>query len=146
MPNKISVGLIEFDSEQYIESVALRDEVLRKPLGFSISLLDIEDDKNQYHIGATNGETLVGILLLKVLSTDLVKMRQVAVKPNFQNQGVGKKMVLFSEEFAKAIGFKTIELNARKVAVEFYLSQGYHIVSEQFMEVGIPHFKMEKSL
>ncbi|NOZ36403.1 MAG: GNAT family N-acetyltransferase [Chlorobi bacterium] len=39
-----------------------------------------------------------------------------------------------------------IVLHARKTAVSFYLKLNYKIISEQFYEVGIPHFKMRKML
>jgi predicted GNAT family N-acyltransferase len=39
-----------------------------------------------------------------------------------------------------------IQLHARSNAVKFYKSMKYEIVSEQFLEVGIPHFKMQKIL
>jgi predicted GNAT family N-acyltransferase len=40
--------------------------------------------------------------------------------------------------------FSKIILNARKVALPFYLKSGYVIQGDEFEEVGIPHFKMSK--
>jgi predicted GNAT family N-acyltransferase len=37
-------------------------------------------------------------------------------------------------------------MHARKSAVGFYEKLGYHIASEEFMEVNIPHYMMEKML
>jgi len=44
------------------------------------------------------------------------------------------------------MGFARIELNARQVALAFYLSQDYDQIGESFLEIGIPHFKMIKKL
>jgi predicted GNAT family N-acyltransferase len=73
-------------------------------------------------------------------------MRQVAVDFEYQNLGVGKKMVQFAEAFALQKGFESMVLHARETAVPFYLSAGYTILGEPFTEVGIPHKKMIKTL
>ena len=52
----------------------------------------------------------------------------------------------FYEQEARATGIKKIEFHARKTAVKFYQKLGYHLEGEEFLEVGIPHFKMEKNL
>ena len=140
------IGLIEFDSEEYIETVALRYKVLREPLGLDYSKEALENDANEYHIAASQENRIIGILLLRPLNDNVVKMRQVAVHPDFQGQGIGQKLVEYSETFARNIGFETIELHAREVALKFYKSQSYSVVGNQFQEIGIPHFKMTKSI
>lgn len=145
MPD-FSVGLIEYDSEQYLESVALRLEILRKPLGLEFDPEVLKNDKNEYHIAATDGQSIIGILLLRPISESVVKMRQVAVKDSRQSQGIGKAMVNYSEELAHNLGFTNMELHAREVALDFYKSLGYHTVGDMFHEIGIPHFKMLKQL
>ncbi len=42
--------------------------------------------------------------------------------------------------------FDKITLHARKNAVPFYLALGYKIIGEEFEEVGLPHFEMEKNI
>ncbi len=142
----IKIGLIEYDSEQYIESVALRQDVLRTPLGLKFTKENMTNDANEMHIAATDGEQLIGVLLLRPLSDHLVKMRQVAVKEVYQGKGVGKQMVQFCESLCKSMGFARIELNARQVALAFYLSQDYDQIGESFLEIWIPHFNMIKKL
>lgn len=144
--NTISVGLIEYDSEQYMESVELRQAVLRTPLGLKFTKENMVNDANELHVAASDGQSIVGILLLRPLSDDTFKMRQVAVKSNLQSQGIGKQLVEYSETLAKSMGVSTIELNARKVSLDFYLGLNYKQVGEQFLEIGIPHFKMIKNL
>ena len=73
-------------------------------------------------------------------------MRQFAVHPSFQKLGIGKMMVGFYEEEAKKRGISHIEFHARKTAVLFYQKLGYSIISDEFLEVGIPHYKMKKEL
>jgi predicted GNAT family N-acyltransferase len=144
--DSLQIALIEYDSEQYMESVVLRQAVLRTPLGLKYTKENMVNDANEYHIAATDGKAIIGILLLKPLSDALVKMRQVAVHSDLQGQGIGKKLVAYSEDFCKNMGFQTIELNAREVSLDFYLSQDYQQIGDQFLEIGIPHFKMIKNL
>lgn len=138
---------IAFASPEYDEAVALRTEVLRKPLGLEFSVEQLSKEWADIHLAAFDGVgKIVGILLLTPLDDSRVKMRQVAVDIALQKKGVGAAMVKRSEELAREMGFKKIELHAREVAVPFYLKLDYTIVGDIFEEVGIPHFKMEKML
>jgi predicted GNAT family N-acyltransferase len=79
-------------------------------------------------------------------TSDAMKMRQVAVANELQRRGVGASMVRLAEEIAKNKHAKCMVLHARDTAIPFYLSMGYEIAGEGFMEVGIPHHAMRKSL
>ncbi|MDO8365894.1 MAG: GNAT family N-acetyltransferase [Saprospiraceae bacterium] len=138
---------IEFGTPEYEESVALRYEVLRKPLGLEYSPEQLSTEWSDIHIAAFEPSgKMVGILLLTPLNEQEVKMRQVAVAPDQQGKGVGAALVAASEETAKSLNFKKITLHAREIAVPFYLRLGYQSLGDQFEEVGIPHFEMEKIL
>jgi len=145
--SNIKIKEIAFQSEEQKASVALRYEVLRKPLNLHFLEEDLQKEYLDFHIAAYLDGNLVGILLLKPAEKpQVIKMRQVAVDASLQGRGIGKAMVLFSEEFIKTKGFTSIELHARETAVPFYLSMNYAISGERFEEVGIPHFKMLKQL
>ncbi len=142
--DNIIVRLIESGTKEYEEPLALRDEILRKPLGLSIADDDLSGEENDIHIGASDGATLVGILLLP--KTSAVEMRQVAVALAYQGTGIGKYLVNFCEKTAIEHGFKSIRLHARITAVPFYKYMNYTTVGDMFKEVGIPHYEMEKTL
>lgn len=135
---------IYFDTDEYNKSVILRDKILRKPLGLVFTEEFLADDKFQFHIGAFINNEIIGILILKPLNKNVMKMRQVAVSENFQKQGIGKKMVKFAEKFASDKGYKSFELNARNEAIKFYRSMNYKTIGNEFLEVGIKHQKMIK--
>jgi hypothetical protein len=73
-------------------------------------------------------------------------MRQVAVVPELQGQGIGRAMVEYSEALARTVGFTRMILHARETAVAFYEKLGYAKVGERFVEVTIPHWAMAKRL
>jgi predicted GNAT family N-acyltransferase len=70
----------------------------------------------------------------------------MAVANSLQKNGVGKGLIQFAEQFALQKNVNKIEMNARKYAVGFYEKLGYNIIENEFLEVGIPHFKMEKQI
>lgn len=138
---------ILFGSPEYDEAVALRYAVLRKPLGLEYTPEQLAAEYDQIHLAAfSDAGELIGYLNLTPVDARTIKMRQVAVAPNYQGKGVGKQLVRASEELALQRGFDLMTLHARETAVPFYLGMGYTKVGERFEEVTIPHFKMEKPL
>ena len=120
---------------------------MRRPLGLDFTPEQLAAEYADIHLAAfADVGRLIGYLCLTPLNKEEVKMRQVAVAPEWQGKGVGKKLVAASEEMAKHLNFKKMTLHARETAVPFYLRLGYQTVGEQFEEVTIPHFKMEKKL
>ncbi|MBV6442087.1 MAG: Acetyltransferase [Saprospiraceae bacterium] len=138
---------IEFATPEYDEAVRLREEVLRRPLGLEFTPEQLAGEYADIHLGAfdTSGR-LIGYLCLTPLSEGAIKMRQVAVAPEWQGKGIGKKLVAASEELAKQLNFKTMTMHARETAVPFYQRLGYRTLGDRFEEVTIPHFRMEKKL
>jgi len=143
---EIIIGLLEFNSSEHLESIALRDQILRKPLGLKFKEEDLQSESSEFHIGAMQNEDVIGILLLRQLDQQRIKMRQVAVLKSEQRKSIGRKMVHFSEDFALGLGHEIMELHARIEAIPFYEKLNYKCIGDQFFEVGIPHYKMEKQL
>ena len=139
---------LTFNSEFQIASIELRREVLRKPLGLDFNEVELAAENSQYHLAGLMNNQVIAILLLKNEheEPDALRMRQVAVSPHYQGKGLGKKLVQFSEEFARMKGFKTFKLHARSNVKDFYTGMGYQAEGDTFMEVGIPHLFMWKEI
>ncbi len=140
----IECELIKWGSVKYIQSLALRHEVLRKPLGMIFDPAIFPEEKGDIHLVANHGDWLVGCMILTEAGNDL-KMRQVAVANKYRRNKVGARMVALAEAKAIEMGKQKMVLHARDSALNFYLSLGYYIVGDQFEEVGIPHHRMEKA-
>jgi GNAT superfamily N-acetyltransferase len=146
MGNIVICSPIEFATPDMDEALVLRNQILRKPLKLEFKSEDISEEWDSYHLGAFyNSGILAGILILKPIG-ESVKMRQVAIREDFQNKGIGVELVHYSEKFAGHLGFKKIELHARLTAVPFYKKLNYQIIGDIFKEVGIDHYYMEKQL
>ena len=75
------------------------------------------------------------------------QIRFMAVSDDYQGKGLGKLIVISLEKSAKELNLKSIELQARDNAVDFYKSCGYKIKEKSFlMWDQIQHFLMEKHL
>jgi ribosomal protein S18 acetylase RimI-like enzyme len=142
------ITLREFarDSSEYQTALRLREAVLRKPLGLAFTAEELADEPACFHLGAFQEERLIAVLLLKPLGPNELKMRQVAVAPEFQHLGIGSRLVGFAEQFASKRGYRAIRAHARETAAEFYRKAGYTISSERFLENTIPHQLATKRL
>ena len=137
---------IEFRSDWQVAAVRLRDEVLRRPLGLVFDEDDLAKEKDDIHIAALADGEVVGCLVLSRVDDDVVQMRQVAVRGDFQRCGVGRNMVEYSERVAVENGYKKIMLHARDIAIAFYEKLGYGPVGDMFVEIGIVHQEMAKEI
>lgn len=140
-------NLVDFGTPAYDETVRLRRDILRIPLGLEFYVKDLSQEYDQLHLAGYHASgDLVACLVLKPLPQGAIKMRQVAVRADLQNKGIGQLMVAASEAISRTLGFKKMVLHARKNAVPFYKKQKYKTSGKEFMEVEIPHFKMVKDL
>ncbi len=140
------IKCIKHNSAEYKDTVALRDVVLRKPLGLDFDPSDLDKESNSIHVACYLNDALAGCLILQPDDQRGLKMRQVAVSPECQGTGIGKAMVRYSEQYARENGYNKIHMHARDTAVPFYVGLGYSIEGEPFEEVTIPHRHMFKVL
>ncbi len=144
---QIYTTLIDFGTPAFDETLRLRDDILRRPLGLVFEAEDIAQEYKDFHLACYDENSyLVGIMVLTPKEGKTIKMRQVAVKEELQRQGIGQKMVADCEGLCKEKGFNKIVLNARDTAIPFYEKLNYTKVGKPFIEVKIQHYKMEKTL
>ena len=142
----IQCKTIRHGSLEYWDSVALRYKILRIPLNLDYGYSQLISENNDLHLASFSGGKMIACLILTPLENGQMKMRQVAVDDHLQGKGIGRALVIYSEEIARGKGFSEIVLNARETAVPFYLSLNYTVYGEPFTEVGIPHRSMRKKL
>lgn len=142
----MEVRLVEHGSDDYVRTVDLRYEILRRPLGLTFDPDQLAAEDRELHLAIFDGDEVAACLVLTPLEAGDIKMRQVAVASNRQGTGLGRQLVDQSESVAKERGFRRMVLNARESAVPFYLRLGYAIEGEPFEEVTIPHRHMVKDL
>jgi GNAT superfamily N-acetyltransferase len=124
----------------------LRDRVLRKPLGRSLSAEDTRLDATADLLVAQSGGRVVGCCLLTRESPTLVQLRAMAVEPGLQRRGVGRALVAFAEKLAREGGGEEMQLEGRVVALGFYAALGYVAEGDEYLKVGVPHRLARKAL
>ncbi|MEJ0022043.1 MAG: GNAT family N-acetyltransferase [Alphaproteobacteria bacterium] len=95
----IELRIIETTSPIYPSQQRLRDEVLRKPLGRQLSAADIDRDRAGAHFVAVREGEVVACVGLYPDGPGKVRLRQMAVSPALQGQGVGLRVLTFAEDW-----------------------------------------------
>lgn len=118
---------------------------LRAPFkveAISIKYEILKNKKQNKFVIAVSNKRIIGSAILTV-TDDLAEISWVNVDKEFQNKGIGKKLMLFLHEVARAKGVNKIWLEARKSAEPFYKQLGYICVGNYFeTKVSGTHIKM----
>lgn len=142
----MALKMIDHGSKEYQQMVNLRYNILRKPLGLNFTPEELEKEKDVVLIGAFEDEQMLGCCMLVKEDKKVVRLRQMAVLNNLQGKGIGRALTIFAENISRDLGYAKIMMHARKTVTGFYEKLGYKITSDEFMELTIPHYKMEKAL
>jgi ribosomal protein S18 acetylase RimI-like enzyme len=142
----MALKIIDHGSKEYKQMIKLRDDILRKPLGLGFDQAEIEGEKNNMLIGAFEDEDMLGCCMLVEEKPGTVRLRQMAVLNDLQGKGIGRALMNFAENIARDRGYEIISMHARKNAIGFYEKMGYKVASDEFIEITIPHYVMEKQL
>jgi ribosomal protein S18 acetylase RimI-like enzyme len=142
----MALKIIDHGTKEYQQMIKLREDILRRPLGLTFSPEELEIEKNNLLIGAFEDGNILGCCMLVEEKPDMVKLRQMAVLNILQGRGIGRALMQFAENLARDHGYKVLTMHARKNAIGFYEKMGYKVKGEEFQEVSIPHYEMEKIL
>ena len=137
---------IEFGTDAFRKECELRHKVLRLPLGLSLYDEDLSQESQEMHFGLFDEGALVACVIAVALSPAEVKIRQMAVSDERRGQGHGRSVIRCLEKHLVGKGFTHCSMHARITAVGFYEKLDYSRIGSEFIEVGIPHVRMEKCL
>jgi GNAT superfamily N-acetyltransferase len=128
------------------EILPLRRAVLRP--GYPPEASHYAEDDVAVHIGAWDGETLIGCATVFADSwpgppeaPDAWRLRGMAVHPGRQGTGLGAQVLAEAVGAAREAGAPVIWANARTTALGFYLRYGWQVSGEEFLasDTGLPH-------
>ena len=142
----MALKIIDHGTSEYRQMIKLRDDLLRKPLGLSFTNEELEKEKDNMLIGAFDDEDILGCCMLVEQDPTTVRLRQMAVLNDLQGKGIGKALTIFAENIARDHGYKIMNMHARKNVVGFYEKMGYKVIGDEFIEITISHYVMEKEL
>ncbi|MES1217408.1 MAG: GNAT family N-acetyltransferase [Bacteroidota bacterium] len=142
----MALKIIDYGSKEYRQMVKLREDILRRPLGLGFDQNELEEEKEHMLIGAFEDDVMLGCCMLVEEKPGTVRLRQMAVLNDLQGKGIGRALMNFAENLARDGGYKILSMHARKNAIGFYEKMGYKVAGDEFTEITIPHYVMEKQL
>ena len=111
---------------------------------------DLDDiDKRAYHIFMKEKDKPEVNVYIRVFEKDkdTAQIGRVVTAQNYRRKGYATKLMLKGIEIAKNEMKKTkVYLEGQVYVAEFYQKLGFKIISDEFLEDGIPHYKMLKEL
>ena len=147
---------ITIQDDLYAQECDLRERVLLSDAGYSLQAYCDEqpgrEERYEHFVAVLRlpegEERVVGCaLLLPDLHDEdgnpIGKLAQMAVDPQRQGEGIGRRLVIELEKRAFAeLGLTELYCHAQVTALGFYESLGWSIDSDLFVEAGIDHYRM----
>lgn len=129
---------------------SLRNTILRPGLPVESVHFDGDFAAGTFHLGVFIHQNLacVGSFFLNTFKErSAYQLRGMATSQRFQQQGLGRMLMLKAEEIVQATEVQCIWCNARESATPFYSKLGYHTHGDFFMIQGVgKHIVMAKFL
>ena len=138
--------LITPEHPLYTSELELRYRILREPIGHTRADVRFAFEDESLHLVAVAEQTVLGCVLFHPNNAGGGRLFQMAVHAAMQGQGLGTQLVRRLEAELSARTIERVALHARSTAVPFYERLGYRCVGEPFIEVGLDHRIMEKTL
>ena len=144
---KGSLHIKSVDSAYEMEGVRdLRNRVFVGEQAVPPELEMDEFDLTAFHAVALQDGTVVGTGRLIVDTPADARIGRMAVEQDLRRQGIGARVLAFLEDQAHSQGVTRITLHAQRYVKQFYADLGYREEGDPFMEAGILHVQMFKTL
>ncbi|MGG5253224.1 GNAT family N-acetyltransferase [Neobacillus sp. SM06] len=123
---------------------------VRKTVFVEEQNVPVEEEIDQYeddshHFVLYKGEAPIAAGRFRIVD-GYGKVERICVLKEARGTGAGKEIMNRIENFASEKGLEKLKLNAQTHAIHFYERLGYEVVSDEFMDAGIPHKTMIKRL
>ena len=107
---------------------------------------EIDEHENQStHFILYDGDRPAGAGRFRLLDGS-GKVERICVLKSLRGKGAGREIMQAIEQYASGRSISNLKLNAQTYAIPFYEGLGYEVVSEEFMDAGIPHRTMIKTI
>lgn len=132
--------------KEYEDAIVVRRKVFVEEQDVPLHLELDEYDAEAVHFVAYDGEIPFGAGRIRTTEQGIGKVERVCILPDYRGKSFGNLMMQCMEDYAFSNGFQKLKLNAQSYAIPFYEKRSYTITSPEFLEAGIPHRAMDKSL
>ncbi len=144
--------MIEFQLEYidrthpyYADAIQIRKEQFFKDMSNSEDLINDAYENKGIHLVCLHEGNAIGTGRLNCESKTGV-ISQMAVNSNYQNKGVGRKILNELLRLSKEKDMVKVVLSARETAIGFYGKFDFKVVGAKYpsLKTGITHQKMER--
>lgn len=148
MSETATLTIVRCSADRLID---LRHAVLRKGMPRETAIFPGDESETAIHIAATLGHEVVGCSSFHLNEWNgqpAYQLRGMATAESARRRGVGRAMLNFADSVLRKTG-KSNQLwcNARLIAVPFYQSLGWVIVSDLFdIPTAGPHHRMTRTI
>lgn len=126
--------------------VAIRHEAFVIGRGVPVEIeLDGRDDK-LLHFCIYDKDRLISYLRAEDIGNGMMHIGRVATSADMRGKGYGRELFLYLFDYAKNNGFKALEVSAVHTAQGFYEKLGFVAEGEYYLETGVNHIYMKKTL
>jgi len=139
--SEITIRTADFKRD-FSEIKAIRTAVFIEEQKVPVELEWDEFDNDSTHILAYYGDKPVATA--RLLQDGHIG--RMAVLKAYRNRNIGKNMLKYLLELANKRALECVELSAQEHAVEFYKKSEFIVISDVYMDAGIPHYTMSKML
>lgn len=126
-------------------AIALRQSIFVDEQGVDAREDHDGRDGQATHLVALRDGTVVGTCRL-LADGEVIKLGRMAVAASLRRRGIAGRLLAEGERWARGRGAARIVLHAQLYARALYATAGYRTVGPTFMEAGIEHVRMERSL
>ena len=103
-------------------------------------------DIHSWHIWQTDNDRVIACARVfeKDVESKTIQIGRVVVAVDYRREGRASDIMEKAIDIAiKEFGAKRLYLEAQTYAISFYKQFGFEVCSDEFLEDGIPHVKME---
>ena len=133
------------DAREVAAALALREEVFCGEQGVSLAEERDGRDRDAVHLVVVDDGAVVATCRLLVEGTT-VKLGRLAVARSRRGLGLARMLLTEADAQARALGAERIALAAQLTAQALYERAGYGAYGDVFLDAGIEHVMMAKTL
>ncbi|QDQ01448.1 GNAT family N-acetyltransferase [Lysinibacillus fusiformis] len=140
-----NVKIVE-SKKEHDDAFAVRKQVFVEEQGVPLHLECDAEDATATHFIMYDDYEPVGAARLRGIENDTAKIERVCILQSQRGKKLGALIMKEMEKHAISVKKKKLKLHAQSYAIPFYEKLGYTVTSPEFMDAGIPHRAMEKTI
>ena len=125
---------------------AIRKKVFVEEQGIPVHIELDELDATATHFLVLDEDEPIAAARLRETEPNIGKVERVCVLSEHRGKHLGVLIMNELESHAQMLGWNKLKLNAQAYAIPFYEKLNYEVTSPEFIDAGIPHRAMEKTI